>query len=238
MMTDRDDALLDALGSGQAIAEGDDLAVLFAAWHTDISDIDPAILRSPIPEPETVEVAQPRSRRRFLPRIRFSRPLVVSVAAAAVAFGGLTAASATAGPDSPFWPITRIVFGDTADSRLAEQEAQRLLEQAKLAMAGGRPAEAAQLVGAAREKIALIADDSARQRLEAEAAAILTQVATLPEPVTSAIATPTSPPVAGTPPAAGTSQPTPEKTGLLPPILPSLLPSPSALLPCLPLLCS
>jgi hypothetical protein len=155
-------------------------------------------------------------------RWRVPRPALIGAVAAAMVFGGLTAATASAEPGSPFWPITQIMFSDKASSRVAEQEAISLLTQARQALAEDRKDTAAALITEARGKIALITDPAIRARLEAEAAAILPQVPALSSTVSPL---PSNVEAPGVTPSPGTPTPSPQKSGLLPPILPSLLPS-------------
>jgi len=144
-------------------------------------------------------------------RQRNPRPLVVALAAAVLAFGGLTVASAAAQPGTPLWPITRVIFGDTAKSRLAAQEAEKLLDQARAAMAAGDKIGAAKLVEAARVQIGLVSDPEARQRLNNEADTLWSQILLLPLPNGTAL--PGGGPLPGQ---SGT--PTPVPTGILPPL--------------------
>jgi hypothetical protein len=213
-----DDLLLDALAAGSSAPEQDQLAGLLAAWR---DDLDAAPLPALRPATERDDVASPvfipaQRRHPFRPR-RVSRPLIVAVAAAVLAFGGLTVASANAAPGTPLWPLTRIFFGDTAKSRLTEQEATRLLDQARAAMAAGNRLKAAELVQAARVQIGQITDNEARQRLTAESDALWNQIRQMP--VTGGGSS------TGTP---GGGTPTPTTSGgggILPTILPTILPS-------------
>ncbi|NUT37565.1 MAG: hypothetical protein HOV79_31360, partial [Hamadaea sp.] len=124
----RDDALLDALGAGEPGPADDDLAVMFSAWQTavstDLPDAPVSVAPAPAPAPA------PRRRARPLAK------LVAALAGAVVVLGGsLTAAAGGAGPGSPLWPITKIVYADRADSRAAERTAQRLVDEATTAFA-------------------------------------------------------------------------------------------------------
>ncbi len=174
------------------------------------------------------------NRRKWFGGWRLPRPVIIGAIASAFVFGGLTAAAASAEPGSPFWPITQIVFSDKANSKLAEQEVLALLEQVRKASPQERPA----LVATAREKIARISDLTVRERLLAELEAL---IAAAPAPANSVLPVPSPTPSQvdgpGATPSPNTPTPTPSKTGgLLPPILPSLLPSLPLPLPDLPLL--
>jgi hypothetical protein len=145
-----------------------------------------------------------------------------------LAFGGVAAASATAEPGTPLWPITKLMWSDKADSKIAEQEAQRLLNEARQALATNRPQRAAELVTSAQPLIARVTRPAMRQRLQDEAAEILAQTRegnVEGAPARGQTGQPDgTAPGEGPTPAPGAS-PDPEKTGLLPPILPSPLPS-------------
>ncbi len=252
MTIDNDDALLDALSRGDASPPGDDVAMLMAAWHAEIADIAPATLRParPAPSPHASrrvprprpgaggssrggggagDRAGPGARR---PR-RFPRPLVVVLATALAAFGGLAGASATAEPGSALWPLAQLVWSERAESKVAEAQARELLRQAREALAQNRSQDAVQLVVRAAVAIDRIIDPAVRQQLKQEAIDLLGEIGTAAAAPGSA--KPEQPPAQQSPaqqtpaqqsvppPPAGT--PTPGRTGLLPPLLPSLLPS-------------
>src|SRR5688500_5958813 len=103
MTIDHDDALLDALGRGEPAPEGDDLAALLGAWHSEVDDALPP-LRLPTPADlvptqrshwrwRRTDATGPGRKRR-----RVSRPALIGMITAVLAFGGLTAASASAEP--------------------------------------------------------------------------------------------------------------------------------------------
>jgi Anti-sigma-D factor RsdA to sigma factor binding region len=214
-----DDVLLDALAAGSPAPQGDQLASLLAAWRADLdtpplpavrtaTESDDLVAPLPIPAQRRHPFHRPR---------RLSRPLTVALAAAVLVFGGLTVASANAQPGTPLWPITRIFFGDAATSRLAEQEAQRLLDQAHAAAAAGDRLRAARLVESARVQIGQITDSEARQRLTQEADALWDKIRQMPQTGGS-----------GGPGQTGSGTPTPTGStggGLLPTLLPTILPS-------------
>ncbi|WP_020523611.1 anti-sigma-D factor RsdA [Catelliglobosispora koreensis] len=256
MTVEHDDELLSALGSGSPVDSDDPLTGLLHAWRTEVdTDIPPLRLPSPSPAGSLAGGHVPAqsglaldgfgagstagdgrpgggNRRKWLGGWRLPRPVIIGAIASAFVFGGLTAAAASAEPGSPFWPITQIVFSDKANSKLAEQEVLALLEQVRKASPQERPA----LVATAREKIARISDLTVRERLLAELEAL---IAAAPAPANSVLPVPSPTPSQVDGPGATPSPntPTPSKTGgLLPPILPSLLPSLPLPLPDLPLL--
>jgi hypothetical protein len=155
-----------------------------------------------------------------------------------LAFGGVAGASATAEPGSPLWPIAKIVWGERADSKLAEQEAQRLLADAREAVAQKRSQEAVDLVAAAQKAITRITNPAMKLQLQEEAEELLAQARVLIGGGVLPSGQPGQPgatplPGLGTPQPSPAASPDPAKTGLLPPILPSILPT---VLPSLPLL--
>lgn len=247
------DLLLTAIAAGDPAPEGDDLAVLLAAWHADIVAeplptlrpatqpvlVPPAAARVPFPRrlfrrtsaPASTDGTQAGPDNTRPGRRRLSRPAIVAAAAAVLAFGGLTVASAAAQPGTPLWPITRVIFGDTAKTRLAEQEALKLLDQARAAISSGDKAKAAELVEAARVHIGQITDPGVKLRLTGEADALWNQILLLPGPIAPSALPSTPAPGQSGQPGGPTPTPTPaEGGGILPP-LPSILPSLSPLLP-------
>ena len=225
----RDDALFNALAAGTPGPADDDLATMLSAWQTSLS------------APTSVAPATPAPPA----RVRSPRPLAKLVAALAGAVvvlgGGLTAAAASAGPDSPLWPITRIVYADRADSRAASQSATELLDQATKAFAEHRYTDSAALVDQASAYVPKVTDAATRQRLEARIQQLRAALATVSLPVPGSSPTPSGSAVA---PGAAAPSPTPAPSGKqaestpapspspsqggllpLPPLLPSLLPS-------------
>jgi hypothetical protein len=228
----RDDALLDALAAGTPGPADDDLATMLSAWQSSVSS--PA-LSSPASDVAISVPARP---------VRSPRPLAKLVAALAGAVvvlgGGLTAAAAGAGPDSPLWPITRIVYADRADSRAASQTATELLDKATKAFAEHRYADSAALTDQASAYLPKVTDAAARQRLEARIQQLRAALATVSLPVPGSSPTPSgtvAPGAAAPTPApsgkqaestpAPSTSPSPSQGGLLPlpPLLPSVLPS-------------
>ncbi|MBV1850074.1 hypothetical protein [Catellatospora tritici] len=265
---DRDDELLDLLGAGGPAPDGDELAGLLAAWRTDLADGDdddlavyPRPAAPAAPGPDTAvplatgpDVADPlatgpgrssRQRGTRPPTAPGGRPvrrrpgrLLVAAAVVVVLFGGLTVAAGSAGPDSPLWPITQVVYTERADSRQAAHDARQLLDQARQALRDRRPVEAAALLEQANTKISLVREDADRGRLLTDLrtllAELVTQHAAAPAgPSPAPTGTPASPnprPSGATPAPSPTAKP----GGLLPlPPLPSLLPTLAPILPSL-----
>jgi hypothetical protein len=213
----RDDALLTALGRGEAAPADDELALMLSAWRADLAADAPAATR---------------------PRRRSSWRIILAAAAAVVAFiGGLTIAAGGAGPDSPLWPITQLVYPERADSRAAERDAEHTIAQARRAVAEQRYADAARLLDQATVDIRRIHDGTVARRLLDEVAALralLPGSALPPGPAGGNTPTPAPSPGAGgaTEPGGGSGgQPT--GGGPLPGVPLPTLPTPS--LPGLPL---
>jgi hypothetical protein len=216
---DADDALLTALSQGLDPEPDDAVAGLMAVWHAEISK------PLPPPAPELVSAVRPRSARRRW----FARPLALAAGAGILVFGGATAMASTAQPDSPLWPITRVVYPGKAESRTAEQSATQLLDRAQAAIAEHRYPDALAALGAAEKQIDQVTDIGVRRKLEDRwvdlRAQLLAATSIRPGTQTAPPSTAPSQGVTATPsPAAG--KPSPTAGGLLPlPPLPSILPS-------------
>jgi len=128
-----DDALLDALGRGEPAPDGDELAGLLHAWRADLdTHLDAG-------QPLVGELLEADTNRpiELKPRRRPSR-LLTGIAAAILVFGGLAAGASRAGPDSPLWPLTKVMYPEQADTRSAE----RAISEARAALAANRLDEA------------------------------------------------------------------------------------------------
>lgn len=205
----RDDLLLDALGRGEPAPDGDAVAAMLAAWHADLDDV-PAPVRPAAPgaEPAVVPLAATRvdeptpisaarsARRR--------RPWAVRLAAAAVALlalaAGLGVSSRTAGPGSPLWSLTRVLYPQQAEVRDVED----LITRARAALDAGRLDEAGQLVARARQELADVTDPATAARLRAQIDALTRDLAAARAPLPSAVPSPVPSPSA---PAAGPATP-------------------------------
>ncbi|MEV0455112.1 hypothetical protein [Catellatospora methionotrophica] len=178
-------------------------------------------------------------------RLRPGRLLLAAALLVAVMSGGLVVGAGAGQPGTPLWPVTRLVYAERADSRVAAREVEQLLAQADRALREQRRADAEQLLRQAWDRLGQVREKSDHERLRAELMRLLTAFATGTAPT----AAPTAKPLPGvTPrPATGTAAPspapattpspgsTPDSGGLLP-LLPSLLPILPSLLPDLPLL--
>ncbi len=240
-----DDRLLDDLGSGGPAPDGDPVAALLAGWRADLaggSGLAPADSDPTRPVPVVSEPARQRPS-----RVRW---IVAAAAAVLLAGGGLVVAAGGADPDSPLWPITRVVYPQQADTAAAEHAIAR----ARRAAEQGRYRDAQRLIAEAETLVARVSDPAEARRLRAELDAVRALVpAATPAPGAPRPGGPgpTSGAGPGAPPATAPANPAPGPTtagpgqgkpapGLpLPPILPSVgvpplplpLPTPSLPIP-------
>lgn len=159
----RDDELLDRLGRGEPVDGGETERLLFH-WRAAMPSAGPTDER--LLAAVTAAVARPPRRHG-----RLRRATAVAAAALVLTGGGLTAVAAQAGPDSPLWPVTELVFGGIAESRVAVERADGALRDARTAVDQGRIPEATRLLAHA--------DDLADKVDEPTAARIREDVAVL-----------------------------------------------------------
>jgi len=243
----RDAQLLDALGQGEPPPTDNELAGLLAAWRADLSADLPAtdlVPDSALPtspaltvRPARVTVgAPPASAGAIGLRRRIGRRARTSIAAAAAVIasaGGVAVAAGDAGPESPLWPVTQVVYADRADSRLAQLRAEDALDRARTAVGERRYADADRLLDETAEMINRVRDRQVAEQLRAELTATrgllpgavpeqLPSAPSLPGGVTPSRRAPSTPasPDGGTPAPNSSSSP----GGLLPDLPPSLLP--------------
>jgi hypothetical protein len=133
-----DDEMLDRISRGEPAEDGDVERMLFT-WRASMPSAGPTDDR--LLDAVTAAVARPRR-----DHLRW-RGAVAAVAAVAVLTGGaLTAVAAQAGPTSPLWPVTELVFGSIAESRVALDRCDNTLDDAKVAADEGRVSEATRLL--------------------------------------------------------------------------------------------
>jgi hypothetical protein len=180
----RDDATLDALGRGEAVAGGDLLTEMLTAWRADVA-VDAADARTTtvladatnpgrgnaevpagIPLPAAGS-GRPRPLRRRVWR------MTAAVIAALVLATGLGVGSRNAGPASPLWSLTKVLYPERADVSSVEYTIAR----ARDAAAAGRFDEARQLIEQAQRELARVSDPADAARLRAEIDAVLRDLA-------------------------------------------------------------
>ncbi|HEX6970182.1 MAG TPA: hypothetical protein VF174_15410 [Micromonosporaceae bacterium] len=168
----RDELLLDALGRGEPASDGDEVARLLAAWRADLVGDTTGDVEKPPPAARRAR-SRPPGRRDRIGTGRRSHRILLAAAGLLVALGGmLTAAAGSAGPDSPLWPITRLVYEERAESRLAQRDARVIIERARQAVAEGRYTDAEHLLDDAAELIGRVRDPQTADRLLAEVAVV------------------------------------------------------------------
>ncbi|HEX6498661.1 MAG TPA: hypothetical protein VF054_06465 [Micromonosporaceae bacterium] len=259
-----DDLLLDALARGESAVGDDPIAALLAAWRADLDEDVPADLggaaladadcaagaaagAAPVrpdggADPDAapvggdlapvVPIRAPRRRLRL-----------VAAAAAVVLAGGaaVTTAASHAGPDSPLWGLTRVLYQQQAHAAAAEDA----ISDARQAAQEGRYDDATRLLDQASAEISRIRDAATAERLRAEVEAVRAMLpapvppSAAPSPVPSSTPRPTpTPPGAGSTPAPAPTPGAPSSSpnsGLLPGLpLPPLTGS-GGILPSLPL---
>ncbi|MGH3756963.1 hypothetical protein [Actinophytocola sp.] len=150
-----DDRLLDRLGRGVPLETRgrDDAEAMLVAWRRSMPDAGP-------PDPRLLDaIARPPR-----PRRRLAAASLGVVASVALVGGGMTVAAAHAFPDSPLWPVTRLVYGELAESRQALDGANHALSDARKAAKAGRYPEALRLLATA-DALADKVDQSTADRL-------------------------------------------------------------------------
>jgi hypothetical protein len=242
-----DDRLLDDLGHGGPAPAGDPVAALLAAWRADLdesgsappADADPTrpMPAVSLPDPAAPETGAAKTTEPIGRQRSRTRWIVAVVAADG------------ADPDSPLWPITRVVYPQRADTAAAEHAIAR----ARRAAEQGRYGDAQRLIAEAETLVGRVSDPAQARRLRAELDAVraLMPAATPTTPRPGGTPGPAGSTGSGGPPATAPAAPAPEPTtagpgqgrpgpGLpLPPILPSMgvpppplpLPTPSLPIP-------
>jgi hypothetical protein len=149
-----DDRLLDRLGRGEQVGDGDVEAML-GAWRQTL----PAAGR---PDPRLVAaVTAPRTR----PGRRVARTSLGVAASVALLTGGLMAGAAYVNPDSPLWPVTQFVYGDVSDSPTALDDARHAVTDARSAVEHHRYDDAKRLLTTADDLAAKVTEPDAAKRL-------------------------------------------------------------------------
>jgi hypothetical protein len=199
-----DDALLDALGRGEPAPDGDEMAGLLHAWRADLdTPLDAGQpLVGELLEAETYRPIELRSRRR-------PSRLLTGIAAAILVFGGLAAGASRAGPDSPLWPLTKVMYPEQADTRSAE----RAISEARAALAANRLDEANHQLDVATTLVGRLQNSDDKTRLTDQITQLRQLIAARLAPSAGPTAAPTPVP-GGTPdtPTGPNQQPVPPPT--------------------------
>lgn len=183
----RDDKLLDLLGAGQHPDTDDPVIQALYAWRADISTgledrpvnghhahrvrsvVTPLNIAASTGQGDTGHRARHRR-----PRRRRSMIAVVAVGLSA-GLSGVAVAAADADPGSPLWPITKVIYSDTAAERQAEADAEAALDRARRALAEGRVDEAKRYLDEANRRAGAVHSgdaDDLREDLDAMRSAI------------------------------------------------------------------
>ncbi|HEV7650324.1 MAG TPA: hypothetical protein VGP26_19425 [Actinophytocola sp.] len=161
----RDDRLLDRIGRGEQVDDGDVEAML-STWRRTLPVAGP-------PDPRLVAaVTAPRVR----PKLRVARTSLGVAVSVALLAGGLMVGAAYVNPDSPLWPVTGFVYGDVTNSRTALDDAKAAVADARTAIGRGRYADAGRLLATADELAAKVDDRGAAKRLRDDIAAVRAQL--------------------------------------------------------------
>jgi hypothetical protein len=155
-----DDQLLDALGRGETPNRDDQVATLLGDWRAAL--------------PETCPVKEGPGR----PRRRRGRLVAAAAVVLVAAGGGVSAAAEHADPDSPLWPVTRLLYSDLADSRAAGHAADEAVTVAVEATENGRYDQATELLDQAATLLEQVDDPEAAQQLRNRIASVRAQIAT------------------------------------------------------------
>ncbi|RVW05143.1 anti-sigma-D factor RsdA [Rhodococcus xishaensis] len=182
----RDDALIDAIASGEPVAtdspEEYQVAALLANWRTEI-------LAQPLPaEPDLDEIVErvnheleareslatrTRSGRRHL---RLLRPIAAAAAVVAIAMGGMTIFSYNAEPGDPLWGVKQVVFTERAASTVAKIDTTSNLEEAEHLIATGDTDGAKAKLDSAAERANAVHEAGTRNELNGWRERLLTEL--------------------------------------------------------------
>lgn len=225
---DLDDDLDSGTGDGGIVKLGGGIANLGGG----IATTGDPVGRDPV-SPATAD-PEPANRTEFAPVVPLrSRPwplrLVAAAAVVVIAGTGAVATAAShAGPTSPLWSLTKVLYDQQAHEAAAQDEISR----ARLAAAAGRYDESSRLLDQALAEVDQIRDPEVANRLRAEVDAV--------RAMAPAANTPQGPGPSPAPPPRPTTTPTPRSGGSTP--VPAPMPTPGApssspggLLPGLPL---
>lgn len=163
-----DDLLFDQLGRGEQPAERDDLVAALAEWRAALPDAGPT--------DDELDAAAVSAVRRSRRTARWARRSLVLATAGLLTFCGLTAAAHSAGPASPLWPVTTLLYPDLAESRAAADAAGRAVADARAAIEDGRYEPASRLLDHAWSLVDQVDEPASSDRLLATIAALRAEI--------------------------------------------------------------
>lgn len=204
-----DDELINALAAGMAVSspgrggyDADDrVAAILAAWKAEV-DADP------IPELIDLDtaVATVQAAARPKRRLRMVAPIAAAAAFIALAAGGVSVGSATATPGDPLWGVSKVLYGERAESVEAAALADTHIQKAKEALVAGDTAAAARELASAEAVLGEVRPEEGAAELAEVQDFLAAKAAETPPGQAADLAKPlTSDPARKVPPAAATS---------------------------------
>ncbi|HWM03124.1 MAG TPA: hypothetical protein VNP92_12405, partial [Actinophytocola sp.] len=169
-----DDLLLDRLGQGEPTdlfgsqhpLADDAVEAMLASWRATLPAADPPDQRLVDAVVAAVAPTPVRKGRRLV------RASLGAAATVALLGGGVAVAAAYAGPDSPLWPVTQLVYTDVAESRAAQHGASRAVTDARTAADQHRYTDAAKLLAEADLLVDKVDEPGEAGRIRADIATV------------------------------------------------------------------
>jgi Anti-sigma-D factor RsdA to sigma factor binding region len=167
-----DDELINALAAGMGVPSAgrafhadDQVVALLSSWRADV-------VAEPIPELIDLETAvaavkagTPSARPVRSARVRHLVPVAAAAAFLVLVGGGVTIGSATAQPDSALWPMSKVLFSERAESVEAAVRASDKIENAKQALAEGKPEQASADLAQAQQDLSKVRPQEGKDEL-------------------------------------------------------------------------
>src|SRR5690348_3380445 len=168
-----DDELINALAAGfgvpssrgRAYQADDQVVALLSSWRADV-------VAEPIPELIDLETAVAAVRAGMSPakptrsaRARHLVPVAAAAAFLVLIGGGVTIGSATAEPDSALWPVSKVLFSERAESVEAAVRVSVKIDNAKQALAEGKPEQAALDLAQAQQELSKVRPQEGKDEL-------------------------------------------------------------------------
>lgn len=172
-----DDQLLDRLGRNEPFdgydgAHRDDylddggVEAMLATWRATLPAAGPPDERLVA---AVATAVAPKPVRRVRRLVRASLGVAASIG---LLGGGLTVAAAYAGPNSPLWPVTQLVYRELAESRAAVAGASQAVSDARSAAGQHRYADAARLLAKADALVGKVDEPDDVRLLQADIAKV------------------------------------------------------------------